>query len=271
LTACLKVIGDYIPSLDFFSLLLGADVALEDYHDYYRKLLELDRQSAQSLAVRYCDEHGLEAVFHEILAPAVRLAGEEFTENHLSAATQQFIYDTTRELIAELGNRFSKRHLQTRFRALGVCAPGEGHSLGLMIVLELLRQDGIAASFVGENKSIDEIREFVNRYTPDIICLSCTVAAYIPAALQTLRALKAERPHLIIIAGGAAAPGAAGELLQAGCSRVCGNANEGRRAVRQYALNRSRTQPVDGRRFPIPLRGRGTESKRAGNEQKPWQ
>jgi len=50
LTACIKVVGDYIPSLDFFSLLLGADVALEDCHDYYRKLLELDRQGAQALA-----------------------------------------------------------------------------------------------------------------------------------------------------------------------------------------------------------------------------
>jgi methylmalonyl-CoA mutase cobalamin-binding subunit len=111
----------------------------------------------------------------------------------------------------------------------------------------------------------------VNRYTPDVICLTCTVAAYLPAALQIVRALKAERPQLIVIADGAAAPGAASELLQAGCSRVCGNASEVRRAVRQYALNRSRTQPTDGRRFPILLKGRGTESKKAGNERKPWQ
>src|SRR5579863_10271559 len=43
LTACLKVAGDYIPALSFFSVLFGDDSAREDYHDYYRSLLELDQ------------------------------------------------------------------------------------------------------------------------------------------------------------------------------------------------------------------------------------
>jgi methanogenic corrinoid protein MtbC1 len=247
------VVGDYSPSLDFFSLLLGADVALEDYHDYYRKLLELDRPGAQALARRYCDEHGLEATFREIFAPALELAGQEFEDYHVGPANQQFIVDITRELIADLGSRFSKPRLPAPFRVLGICAPGEGHSLGLMIVLELLRQDGIAASFAGEDKPIAEIRDFVNRYTPDLVCLSCTLPSNVPAAVQTVRALKTDRANLIIIAGGRGALGAASELLAAGCARVCANDNEGRRAVRQYALNRSQAHAPDTRRFPIRL------------------
>ena len=253
LTACIKVVGDYIPSLDFFSLLLGADVALEDCHDYYRKLLELDRQGAQALAIRYCDEHGLEATFREIFARALQLAGQEFEDGHLSSANEQFIIDTTRESIADLGSRFSKPRLPAPFRVLGVCAPGESHSLGLMIVLELLRLDGIAASFAGENKPLAEIRDFVDRYTPDLVCLTCTLLSNLPAAVQTVRALKADRAQLTIIAGGPGAVRSTGELLAAGCARVCANDNEGRRAVRQYALNRSRMRPPDPRRFPIRL------------------
>ena len=45
LTACLKVAGDYIPALGFLSVLLGADRELDDYHDFYRMLLELDSMS----------------------------------------------------------------------------------------------------------------------------------------------------------------------------------------------------------------------------------
>ncbi len=122
-----------------------------------------------------------------------------------------------------------------------------------MVVLELLRQDGIAASFVGENKSVTEIRDFVNRYTPDLICLSCALPSNVPASVQVVRALKIDRPQLVIIAGGRAALAASGELLDAGCARVCANDNEGRRAVRQYALNRSRARESDTRRFPIRL------------------
>jgi hypothetical protein len=186
--------GDYIPSLDFFSLLLGADIALEDYHDYYRKQLELDRQGAQAFAIRYCDEHGLEATSKEIFASALQLAGQEFEEGHVGPANQQFIFDTTRELIADLGSRFSKPRLPAPFRVLGICPPGESHSLGLMIVLELLRQDGIAASFAGEIKTLAEIHDFVNRYTPDLVCVSCTLGSNITAAIQIVRSLKADRP-----------------------------------------------------------------------------
>jgi methylmalonyl-CoA mutase cobalamin-binding subunit len=122
-----------------------------------------------------------------------------------------------------------------------------------MIVLELLRQDGIAASFAGENKSLAEIRDFVNRYTPDVICVSCTLSSNVPAAVQAVRGLKADRPQLVIIAGGRAAVAASSELFEAGCARVCANDNEGRRAVRQYALNRFHSRPSGERRFPIRL------------------
>jgi predicted PurR-regulated permease PerM/methanogenic corrinoid protein MtbC1 len=253
LTACIKVAGDYIPELDFFALLLGADNALEDYHDYYRKLLELDRQGAQGLATRYCDEHGLEAVFRDIFVNTLRLAGAEFEENHIAPATMEFVIDTTRELIAELGNRFSKPLLPARFRVLGVCAPGETHSMGLLMLLELLRQDGMAASFAGENKPSDEIRDFVNRFTPDLLFLSCTLEECVPRAAQLVKLLRADRPTLTLIAGGNAAIASAGDLLAAGCARICANDSEARRAARHYAVLRSRSRSQDARRFTLRM------------------
>src|ERR1700687_1824289 len=77
LTACLKVAGDYIPELGFFSILLGADTVIEGYNDYYRMLLELDQLGAVALAISYCDQNGLESTFDDVLNPAVRLAGDE--------------------------------------------------------------------------------------------------------------------------------------------------------------------------------------------------
>src|ERR1700731_3873363 len=69
ITACLKVAGDYIAPLGFLSILLGADRALDDYHDFYRMLLELNPEGAREVAIHYCDENGLERTFHDVIRP----------------------------------------------------------------------------------------------------------------------------------------------------------------------------------------------------------
>src|SRR6202158_1012984 len=181
LTACLKVAGDYIPELGFFAILLGADKVLEDYHDYYRMLLELDRSSAHTLATSYSDEHGLEPTFDDVLIPALILAGDERIEDQISQENQELIVETTRDLVKELGNRFIKPRSKPKLRILGICAPGEVHDLGLLMLLELVRHAGAAANLIYD-KSPDEIRDFVKRYAPDMVCLSCTMTECLPAA-----------------------------------------------------------------------------------------
>jgi predicted PurR-regulated permease PerM/methanogenic corrinoid protein MtbC1 len=244
LTACLKVAGDYIPELGFLAVLLGVDQHSEDYHEYYRMLLELDQSGARSLAVRYCDEHGLEATFNDIIRPTLIFMGEERSEDHISQENEHFIIDTTREIIAELGNRLSIPHMAPRLRILGVCAPGEGHSLGLLMLLELLRQEGAAASFVGDNKSAEEVRGFARRFTPDVVCLSCTVTDHLAAAVELVPELKKDSPQLMIIAGGEAATAEPSKLLMAGCSQVCWSKNEARRVIRSLGSRRERFRVV---------------------------
>jgi predicted PurR-regulated permease PerM/methanogenic corrinoid protein MtbC1 len=248
LTACLKVAGDYMPPLGFLAILLGADSGTEDYHEYYRKLLEQDQSGARALAIRYCDEHGLESTFDDVIVPAVALMGNERELDHISLENQQFILDTTRTLIVELGNRFDKPRTTWRLRVLGVCAPGEVHSLGLLMMLEVLRQDGAAATFIGENKSLVEVREFVGRYAPDLVCLSCSSSECFAAAIELIRILKADSPHFMIVAGGRLAVQEQSQFRAAGSSQVFLTRREARRAIRRFAVQRARTRPPVGNR-----------------------
>jgi predicted PurR-regulated permease PerM/methylmalonyl-CoA mutase cobalamin-binding subunit len=241
LTACLKVAGDYIPPLGFLGILLGADSASDDYQEYYRQLLELNQTGARALAIRYCDEHGLESTFNNVFAPAVLLMGSERKLDHISQGNQQLILTTTHDLIVELGNRFDKPRSTRRLRVLGVCPPGESHFLGLLMLLELLRQDGAAATFIGENKSLTEVQDFVKRYAPDVICLSCSTDECLPSAIELVRILKSDSPQLMIIAGGCAAQESF-QLQAAGCSRVFSSRTEARRAIKRFAMQRARTR-----------------------------
>jgi predicted PurR-regulated permease PerM len=202
LTACLKVADDSIPALGFLSLLLGGARELDDYHDFYRMLLELDATGARKLAIRYCDEHGIERTFDDVLIPVIVLAGKERAENHISQENQLFVHDTICELIKDLGDRFVRPRTPERIRKLGVCAPGEVHNLGLQMVLELLRQLGAAAKMVEGTKSQQEVREFVKSFSPQLVCLSCTVTECLRNAVELTAMLKRDTPNLTIIGGG---------------------------------------------------------------------
>jgi predicted PurR-regulated permease PerM/methanogenic corrinoid protein MtbC1 len=247
LTACLKVAGDYIPVLGFLSVLLGADRELDDYHDFYRMLLELDSMNARELAIRYCDENGLERTFDDVFIPVLSLAGEERAENHISEENLLFILETTRELIKDLGKRFISPRISGRLRVLGLCAPGEVHDLGLLMMLELLRHAGAAAKLVNNQQTLDELRGVVKNVAPQLVCFSCTVTECLPAALELIAALKQDSPALTIVAGGRAALWDANKFVAAGCSEVCGSREEARRFMRRFALRRARSQTAGSR------------------------
>jgi methylmalonyl-CoA mutase cobalamin-binding subunit len=250
LTACLKVAGDYIPPLGFLSILLGADRVLDDYHDFYRMLLEMNPDGAREVAIRYCDENGLGRTFEEVIQPALDLTREERAGNSISEENERLILDTTHQLIGELAGRFSKARISPSVRVLGVMAPGDANFLSLLMLLELLRKDGVVASFSGENKSPDEICDLVKRFTPDFVFISCVAEECIPAAIQLVKALRAISTSVTIVACGRPAVEQSDELIEAGCSQICANTNEARRAVRNFILQRAKARVARASRMP---------------------
>ena len=242
LTACLKVAGDYIPALGFLSVLLGADRELDDYHDFYRMLLETNVIGARELAIQYCDNNGMEQTFDDIFSPVLTLSGQERAEDHISQANQLLILETIRELIKDLGNRFVRPRAPGRVRVLGICAPGELHDLGLLMVSSFLRHSGAAAKLFEIKEDVTEVREFVKSFAPHVVCLSCTTTECLPKAVSLTAALKQDSPNLTIIGGGRAALWDAAKLVEAGCAEVCGSRGEARRAMRQIALKRARSR-----------------------------
>ena len=242
MTACLKVAGDYIPALGFLSILLGADRALDDYHDFYRALLELNPEGARQIATRYCDENGLDRTYGDVIAPALELARQERAENHISEENERLIFDTTHHLIGELANRFANARISPSVRVLGAMAPGDGHFLSLLMLLEMLRKDGVVASFSGENKSPAEICDLVKRFTPDFVFVSCVAEECAPAAVELVKAIRAIPTRVPIVATGPAASEHSEELIEAGSSQICASSNEARRAVRSFILQRAKSR-----------------------------
>ena len=264
LTACLKVAGEHIPELNFLTLLLGGERILSSYHDFYRMLLELDSPGAHALATRYCEENGLDQTFDDIIAPALNLAGNERSERHISDDNAQFIFDFVRELIPDLGSRFSQPRAGIKSRVLGISPPGEVHTFGLLMILALFRGAGAAVKLLDEDKPVvEEAYEEARRFSPDVICLSCTLTECLPAAVELTKALRLQYPQLTIIAGGVAALSYPADLLRAGCSQVCGTKSQMLRAIRQLTAAKRAAGPLGQKRG---LESKQVESSRRNSE-----
>jgi methanogenic corrinoid protein MtbC1 len=242
LTACIKVIGDYIPALSFFSILLGSERPSEDYHEFYRKMLELDREGARTMVVQYFDEHGFDETINEVIVPTVIMAAEEFDHDNISVQNLHTIINTARELIVEVGNRFNKIQRPPRLRVVGACAPGEVHSLALLILVQMVRKDDVATTLVSENKTIVELREFIRGFAPDVVFLSLAMADALGSTLELVAALREDSAQLAIVAGGLTAIEHSEQLIEAGCTLVCATIAEGHLMIRNRIADRIRTR-----------------------------
>ena len=234
MTACLKIAGDFIPALNFFSLLLSADDPNEGYRDFYRTLLERDEESARALAARHSDEYGLEDTLNKFITPAVLLAAEEREGDHISEELGRFVIDTSEKLVVQLGSRLSAARSAFAPRALGVFPPDEPHTLGLLMLLQILKRNGVAVQLLSATE-VEKVKSRIRDYSPHFICICCTLEENVGGALQIVHSLSRDFPEVAIIAGGRAALAAAGRFLDAGCRQVCRNRSD---AIRWFRLMR---------------------------------
>jgi predicted PurR-regulated permease PerM len=104
LTACLVVMGRYIPSLSFLNVLFGDEPVLPPQAQFYQRLLAADQEEARQVLESELKEKSLQEVYSSVVIPALNLAEQDRHKNELDEDTQNFICQSTRELIEELGD-----------------------------------------------------------------------------------------------------------------------------------------------------------------------
>jgi predicted PurR-regulated permease PerM len=106
LTVCLILMGRYVPQLSFLEVLLGDEPVLPVEAHFYQRLLALDQDEATTIAESYLKEKPLGSLYDHVVIPALAMAEQDRHLNLLDTGTADFISQTTRELIEEVGERF---------------------------------------------------------------------------------------------------------------------------------------------------------------------
>jgi len=106
LTVCLILMGRYVPQLNFLEVLLGDEPVLPVEAHFYQRLLALDQDEATTIAESYLKEKPLGNLYDNVVIPALAMAEQDRHLNTLDTGTADFISQSTRELIEEVGERF---------------------------------------------------------------------------------------------------------------------------------------------------------------------
>jgi DNA-binding transcriptional MerR regulator len=143
---------------------------------------------------------GFEHTVRAWLLPAVVAIGRAWEEGRITIAGEHFV-------TAAL-----QRRISLAYEAAGVGSlPPQvlvglpnlcRHELGALMFATLLRRQNVATRYLGEDLPPEEWVGVVDALAPKAAVVVCPTASDIPSARETVAALRAAHPHLLVLSGG---------------------------------------------------------------------
>ena len=104
LTVCLVVLGRYIPQLEFLSVLLGDEPALDAAISFYQRLLARDQDEAESLVIEQMKAaESPEQVYDTMLLPALGAIKRNRVAGDITEDDERYALQVIREIVEDIG------------------------------------------------------------------------------------------------------------------------------------------------------------------------
>jgi hypothetical protein len=214
LTVCLVVMGSHVPSLEFLTVMLGDQPVVPPFTCFYQRLLARDQHEASEILETCLKDGSLETIYDSVLIPALILSEKDRQEGDLDESTIDFIRQTARDLIDELGfkdngdaepengigARASGRTGSSAPKALCIPVRDETDELGSMMLAQLLEKAGMEAVALPVRRA-DEVLAAVSAENPDVVFLSGMPPFAMARAHRLYRGLRAQNPQRKIMIG----------------------------------------------------------------------
>lgn len=228
LTVCLAVMGRYFPSLRFLDVMLGSAPALALHERFYQRLLAGDVDEDVRIAEEYLSDHPVEALYDDVVLPALALAAADDGTGRLSGERRHTVVRSALEFVGELADRDdlqAEPDADAANAAEGtatgevsdpaaaqdaesgapsvLCAAGRsGFDLVVATMLsQLLERRGYAVRVVTADALSPEHLASCRVEDFDVVCLSLIRGAAAPRVQQTLRRLRRRAPDKPLVVG----------------------------------------------------------------------
>lgn len=183
----------------------SGDEAPESIARSLRHALErFDEADAQAELDRAIATYGTNTVITDVVLPVARALGKRWVSGEVTIAQEHFGSNILRGRLIGLGRGWG---IGSGPRALLACPPGERHDLALVAFGVALSERGWQPALIGTDTPIETLREAADNLNPAIIVVAATASEPLERVETELRELAAH--HTVLLAGGAATPGAA--------------------------------------------------------------
>jgi CheY-like chemotaxis protein len=175
LTVCLFTVGKYVSPLNFLTVLLGSEPALEPRVRLYQRLLAEDREGAAVILEEEGKGKSLAELEDALLVPALGYVERDRHEGKLDPNQFREIARSVHELVDDWDEGRPAGPVAPPAHEGGVlCLPAadEADEVVASLLAGLLEQSGVRAEVVGTAKTTGEKVEFAAERRPDAILIS---------------------------------------------------------------------------------------------------
>ncbi len=216
MTTCLAVLCKYIPQLEFIGVLLSDEPVMQSPTLYYQRLIARDQDEAAALAAEFLKTHALEAVYDEVLIPALIAAKRDRALGTLTEEDVHFVIQATRALVEDLGNHQSQPASLSRTSAapsrqvpaatpptqiLGCPADDEADELALLMLQQALDPTRFTLAIVSAEMLTAEVLSVVEQDQVELICIIALLSGALAPTRYLCKRLRARFPACKIIVG----------------------------------------------------------------------
>ena len=215
LTVCLGVLGKYVPHLAFLDILLS-DELVPELNRYYQRLVARDQDGAVEVVEELLQTQTLTDVYDAVLLPALYYTEQDQRRDNLTAEEARFIYQSTSELVDNLGAAQSVTSaaevpvvseedaaavLPPKVRMLACPAHDEADAVALQMLQQVLDPMRFVVERTRSTLLTAEVLSLVEQATPAIVCIGLVPPGGFAQTRYLCKRLRARFPTLPIVVG----------------------------------------------------------------------
>jgi MerR family transcriptional regulator, light-induced transcriptional regulator len=177
----------------------------EIYCRYLEALLRGDSHSCGEIVGRQL-AGGIEAVelYTGLFQRSLYRVGELWESNRISVAVEHLASAITERMLAAVYPAVLAASTRHGRRAVLTCAVNEYHQLGARMVADIMESRGWDVAFLGANTPADDLLALLEERSPELLGLSVSIAANLPALWRMVEKVRGNYPRLDILVGGQA-------------------------------------------------------------------